>query len=62
MLNKMQDTLNHLAEVGVGVTVGGAVVPPVESTTQILHLVIGIITSVIYLVNIIKKPKQKPQN
>jgi hypothetical protein len=46
----------------VGVTVGGAVVPPVESTTQILHLVIGIITSVIYLVNIIKKPKQKPQN
>lgn len=52
------DTLAHLATGGTVATLGGIMIPPPDSSGQILHLIVGVITAIMQLVVIFKKPKQ----
>lgn len=52
------DTLAHLATGGTVATLSGIIVPPPEPTGQIIHLIVGVITAIMQLVVIFKKPKK----
>lgn len=54
----MSDTLTNLTNIGVGLSVGGAVVPPVDDTSQLLHIIIGVLTGITQIVVILKSRKK----